>query len=430
MPCDCPNCRKDNILNGTLTTEKCSICSVVFEAKSPFQIMSDKTIVCNDCVYKYYVKCGYCGKLHKETSLKSAKKQSDDGSLVEIKVCERCWTQNYRKCKECHDVFDRYSTIQFNDKCFCKPCFNKHYQQCSHCQTIVLIGNITRVIRNNRFVCDKCFDFYGPIDLYERKPKMEFHGVPPHFMGVELEVELEDGKREIRGKKAQEVVDLFPDDYVILKEDGSINCGFEIVTQPSTLEEHIKMWNPFFDKLPSNLKSFNTPNCGLHVHCSRNPLSLLTIAKIVVFTNSPENQEFIEKIAGRGSCRYCAIKQKTYKGIADGVKFKRNERYEAVNLCNKDTIEFRIFKGTLKRESLFKAIEFCDSLVKFCLPANNSINYCRSRDNYINYVSINKKMYPHLHAFICAKIMKKETEQTKKFRFCVESKDNQTDLNK
>lgn len=430
MPCECPNCRKDNILNGTLTTEKCPICSVVFEAKSLFQIMPDKTIVCNDCISKHFVKCGFCNKLHRADSLKSARRTNDQNEISEVKVCERCWNQNYRECQECHEVFDKHSVMQHNDKCLCKPCFNKSYQQCSHCSSIVPIGSITRTIRSNHYVCDKCFDFFGPIELYERKPKMEFHGIPPHFLGVELEVELENAQREQRGKKAQEVVDLFPEDFVILKEDGSITCGFEIVTQPSTVDEHIKMWNPFFDKLPTNLKSFNTQNCGLHVHCSRKPLSLLTIAKIVVFANHPDNQKFIETIAGRSTCRYCAIKQKTYKGIRDGVLTQRNERYEAVNLCNKDTIEFRIFKGTLKRESFFKAVEFCDSLVKFCLPANHSISYCRSQKNYIEYVNVNKKIYPHLHAFISAKIQKKETKETKKFGFSVESKDSTPDLNK
>jgi len=393
--------------------------------------MTDKSLVCDACVAKLFVKCDFCNKLHKANDLKKAKKHGGSGVFIEVNICEHCYAQNYRDCQECHQWFDRYSVIQHSDKCLCKPCFDKSYQQCSYCSNIFPIGSITRRTRTNQFTCDKCFGFYGPIETYERKAKMEFNGIPPHFMGLELEVELEDGLREMRGKKAQEVHDLFPPEFIITKEDGSITCGFEIVTQPSDLASHIRIWNPFFDKLPTNLKSFNTTNCGLHIHCSRKPLSLLTIAKIVVFSNHPDNKSFVETIAGRSSCRYCAIKKKSYKGIKEGVVLQRNERYEAVNLCNKDTIEFRIFKGTLKRESVFKALEFCDSLVKFCLPANNSISYCRSKENYIEYVKVNKKMYPHLWAFICAKFLGKETDQTKKFGFavCSNKTDNTQDLN-
>jgi hypothetical protein len=416
-PCDCPHCRKDNILNGTLTTEYCPLCSVKFDAKSSFQIMTNKILVCDNCVNTKFVKCNFCNELHRSDTFKIAKKISDNGVIQDVKVCDRCFEQKYRECLECHDRFNSYSVKVHGAQCFCQNCFNKKYQQCTHCSAIVPIGTLKMVVRGGHNVCDTCFDYYGPIDLYERKVKTEFHGMPPHFMGVELEVEMEDGNKKKRGKKAQEVQDLFPQDFVILKEDGSLGCGFEIVTQPTDLIEHKKMWNPFFDKRPENLKSFNTTSCGLHVHCSRKPLSLLTIAKIVVFVNGPENKSFVETIAGRGACRYCAIKKKNYGIVKTNVVSQRNERYEAVNLCNKDTIEFRLFKGTLKRESFFKAIEFCDSLVKFCMTANYSVVYCRSKENYIAYVESHKKDYPHLNAFISAKILKKETDQTKKYGF-------------
>ena len=72
MPCDCPSCRQDNILNGTLTTEECPHCSVVFTPTSTFQIMTDKSLVCDACVAKLFVKCDFCNKLHKANDLKKA----------------------------------------------------------------------------------------------------------------------------------------------------------------------------------------------------------------------------------------------------------------------------------------------------------------------------------------------------------------------
>jgi hypothetical protein len=96
---------------------------------------------------------------------------------------------------------------------------------------------------------------------------------------------------------------------------------------------------------------------------------------------------------------------------------RHEDRHEAINLMNKETVEFRIFKGTLKPQSFFKALEFCDALLHFCLLGNNSISYCKSVPNFIKYVEENRKDYPHLWAFICAKWLKQNNDWAKKYGF-------------
>lgn len=415
MPCDCPSCKRDNILNGTLTAN-CGSCSTVLSATVTFQIMGDKSLVCDACVTQHYTSCVTCQKLHKKTDTKKVK--TENGS--EVSVCGRCFAQYYRECAECHGYFDRHNVFAHGEKTFCKPCFNKTYQVCQQCNTTHPKTVQFRIIRERYNVCDSCYSYYGTVGLYESKPKMEFQGKPPHYYGVELECELANQKKEERGLKAEEVSKLLGD-FAILKEDGSIRCGFEICTQPGSLDEHKVRWEPFFTNLPKNLVSFNAPNnnCGLHIHCSKKPLSLLTIAKIVVFVNDDKNQPFIEAIAGRKPNNYFQISKKKHSTVHRIGNLSRNERYEAVNLVNKDTIEFRIFKGTLKRESFYKAIEFCDAIIHFCMMGNHGINYCRELNNFIDYVGLRAKDYPHLYAFICAKILKRETKLTQKFGFSV-----------
>lgn len=420
MPCECPNCRKDNILNGTLIAD-CSCCSTRLSATLKFQVMPDKSLVCDDCVTKHYCSCGFCNKSFKKDGMKKAHRTLDDNSTKEFLVCERCFNQNYRECMECHNYFDRHSIMAHGDKCYCRVCFNKSYKMCGVCNTIhPKTAQMLAIFNGTALACDNCYGKYGPINKYETKAQLAFHGIPPHYEGVELEVELDDGDHNKRGWKAKEVVDLFEKDFVITKEDGSIRCGFEIVTQPATLSEQIRRWTPFFDKLPKNLKSFNTTNCGLHVHCAKKPLSLLTIAKIVVFVNDDPNKEFVETIAGRRSNTYSCLQKKEHATVKRIGNLDRGNRYEAVNLVNHDTIEFRIFKGTLKRESFFKALEFCDALIKFCMTGNNSIQHCRNKENFMAYVTEHKKDYPYLYAFICAKFLKTETKQTKAYGFVVE----------
>src|SRR5690606_30357619 len=48
------------------------------------------------------------------------------------------------------------------------------------------------------------------------------------------------------------------------------------------------------------------------------------------------------------------------------AKNTANHRYKAINLCNSNTVEFRIFKGTLKRDTIIASIQWVDVLIRFC----------------------------------------------------------------
>jgi len=434
MPCNCPSCRRDNILNGTLV-EKCACCQTEINAKITFKVMGDGSLVCESCYKEHYDNCIYCNKPFKKTELKNVVKDEQPA-----KICKRCFDSYYRECLECHTFVDRHECIQSpNDgKILCKPCFNKSYQQCHRCQSMGPKDSfpIHWLAGGLRGLCDNCYNQFGPITEYSSKPKIVFYGIShlkdkafedalkrTHFYGVELEVELKNRDLHMRGAKADQVLQLLGSDFAITKEDGSVKYGFEICTAPATLGEHYTRWKRFFEKLPDGLVSWNAyqEKCGLHIHCSKKPLSLLTIAKMVVFANSEPNQKFIESIAGRGSNQYFKIQKKNYNVVIPmrDRRLTHDDRYEAINLVNRDTIEFRIFRGTLREPSFFKALEFCDALTHFCMAGSNSISYCRSVDNFIDYVGLRAKDYPHLYAFICAKVLKKETKLTKQFGFGV-----------
>jgi len=43
-----------------------------------------------------------------------------------------------------------------------------------------------------------------------------------------------------------------------------------------------------------------------------------------------------------------------------------DSRYKAVNLCNRKTVEFRFFRGTLKRDTIIASIQWVDTIIKYC----------------------------------------------------------------
>lgn len=443
MSCKCSNCRRDAILHG-ITDGCCDCCQGPLTQKSKFNVVNDSELVCDGCFGTQYIPCPNCGtkqnqKLFIDVIINF--EADREGNLIpkKVKACKSCIQNNYRKCSDCNETVERHWAKSANDKFFCVPCFNKKYQSCGQCGQNFLKMAIPRIVKN-RVACESCWNIHGPIGDYETKAALKFHGPGPYFLGVELEVEIKGAHKEQRGQAAQDCIDLLAahdrevkakkladsaskvidpneleETFVIAKHDGSLACGFELCSSPATLEEHIKRWDKFFDKKPANLASFETPNCGLHVHISRRPLNLLTVAKILVFMNDSSNTTFVETMAGRKQNKYCVISQKRY----GHVLIPPIQRREAINLMNAETVEFRIFKGTLKRESFYKALEFCDAVVQFCMSCRYSIRHCRDKQHFIEYVGLRAKDYPHLHAFICAKVLKKETPLTKKFGFTI-----------
>lgn len=212
--------------------------------------------------------------------------------------------------------------------------------------------------------------------------------------GVELEVEVinDDDRYDL----AQAALDKLGEDFVILKNDGSLENGFEIVSAPADFSVHYTRWDRFFANRPRNLRSWDAPDdsCGMHVHVSRSALSALQLGKILVFINDPDNVAFVERMAGRSSSDYAKFKKKK---LSDGGRERADEeKYMAVNTLHKKTIEFRIFKGTLNIERFKGNLEFVEAVCKFSSPATGSAANL-TKEAFVEYVRPRRKLYPHLY---------------------------------
>lgn len=202
------------------------------------------------------------------------------------------------------------------------------------------------------------------------------------WLGVELEVEVREGDRS---QKAQELNEKINGGEVgklaFFENDGSLQSGFEIISQPMSLPKHRDLWSWLQDNSAvRGLRSHNTSTCGLHVHVNRDALSNIQVARIVTFVNDPRNEALIKAIARRYAEGYCKIKTKSLEDAAQS-----SDRYEAINITSQKTIEFRIFKGTLKYESLMAAVEFTNSMVEFSSKFRKADEL--TTDNFINFIN-------------------------------------------
>jgi hypothetical protein len=118
--------------------------------------------------------------------------------------------------------------------------------------------------------------------------------------------------------------------------------------------------------------------------------------RIQQFINDEVNLNYIKKMAGRNPNSYCEVnnqlKLKSYKNGG----FTRKEKFLAVNTLHKNSIELRIFKGTLNPITIHRQVEFCHALTNF---VKNTSYLKLSFSDFIEYTNKNKNMYPLLFEF-------------------------------
>lgn len=313
-------------------------------------------------------------------------------------VCPSCFSDHYFQCADCDNNFHENHSGGSNssDERICEGC-SENYFTCEDCDGVFSNDEYGEAGR-----CDECTREAQNSDLiheYGYDPdELTFHGDDDkrHY-GVELETVLKKGDLS---SAAEETIDKLGDDFAYLKKDSSLSGGvgaFEIVTHPATLDVHRERWPKFLDHPPRGLVSHDTSCCGLHVHVEKEGLSDLEIYRIVAFVNAASNAEFVEAISRRKSNQYARLDpNKKAKHI-----LKPTNRYEAINLQNSDTIEFRIFKGTLNKDSFFRSLEFVDGVTEWAKDPNTGLRSVHGTGSFFQFVANRAKEYPLLAAF-CA----------------------------
>jgi hypothetical protein len=112
----------------------------------------------------------------------------------------------------------------------------------------------------------------------------------------------------------------------------------------------------------------------------------------------------------RWSARYGF--EKTGAEILDKAKTSGNGRYSAINLCNYKTIEFRLFRGTLKYNTFIATLQLVSEICNVALSMSEEeienlswsdfvkeicyselIQYLKERELYVNdYIEITEEV--------------------------------------
>ena len=298
-------------------------------------------------------------------------------------LCLSCAEEETVICERCEERIYLENAVSDDSCCLCQDCYDEHYYRCESCDRIVHENDVCW--NNEMSYCPSCYDSIeddAEIESYDYKPMALFRGNGKRFLGVELEVD-EGGKDGDNAYRLKSIANAHLEN-IYIKSDGSLDDGFEIVSHPMTLEYHQNEmdWETLLEEAGNlGYRSHQTSTCGLHVHVNRNAFGENqaeqeeVISKILFFVEKHWNEMFrfsrrSESNMNRWSARFGF--EKTGKEILHKAKESGNGRYTAVNLNNYHTIEFRLFRGTLKYNTFIATLQMIDKICDVALSMSES----------------------------------------------------------
>ena len=350
-------------------------------------------------------------------------------------------------CTYCGQVIESDDEVAYQEDTLtlCRHCYQTEYTHCVNCGQLILIENAYQTDYSSEYYCCDCYYNDEPEPTYHERiihdygyqPEPIFYStdkdldsfndsnddsftaaiLPPstRYMGVELEIDCAGEDDEA----AEDI--LYEANYdgierLYIKHDGSLNEGMELVTHPMTLDYHCTVMP--WDHVVGTAKqlgylSHQAMTCGLHVHVNRNSfgedeyLQDTCIARILYFFEKhwDELLKFSRRTPRqleRWAARY-GLKEQPKEILDHAKKGYHGGRYMCVNLQNRDTIEFRMFRGTLKYNTIIATLQLvskicdlaCDlsdeemknlswtTFAEFCYEPE-LIQYLKERRLYVN----------------------------------------------
>ena len=354
--------------------------------------------------------CCYCNTILTESNAREF-----DGNLM----CESCYEAHTSHCDCCLERCWNDELIHNPTYTLCRYCYENNYTTCSECGALIHNDDVHYSDDDDEAYCLECYDKLNSAAIcsYHYKPEPIFHGSGSLYFGVELEID-EGGELN---SNAQQILDLanVKSERIYCKHDGSLQEGFEIVSHPMSLDYHTKEmnWKELMSKaIELGYSSHNTTTCGLHIHCNRDFFGddydeqERAIGRVVYFVEKHWNElkRFSRRTTSslnRWAAKYATISETIWETY-NKAKSKDMGRYVAINLNNYNTVEFRMFRGTLRYETFLATLQLVDEICKAALLLSDHelqelswcefvrlinkndkpelINYLKTRNLYVN----------------------------------------------
>ena len=340
-------------------------------------------------------------------------------------ICWNCWDNNVRSCDSCGRNFEMnggdynaevlraasvvnfigYAITEDTDATICNECsyscecgtrfeYEENSWEC--CE------ENSRLVHNYSY--SPTFRFYEMTlgrnlvhKMYPRNGKL--------YMGFEIELAYATNSLVTFYDKANESYDS--PRFMYVKDDASIGYnGAEFVTMPATMEafEYAFPWDAFKAMHDEGVRGWAYNSCGMHIHLSRSAFMPSHLYKFMKFQTV--NQDYCIAFSGRHSSfgqwdndtmidmnekpsKYC-------KGYTPA------ERFSAINVTPRSTIELRYFKSNITRDGILRNAQWVDALYEYTksmsitVPRANRWHWSR----FITFLNNNNNTYPLLLPYL------------------------------
>ena len=319
----------------------------------------------------HFLYCADCGKLIF---------REDAVSLEGGFYCNDCITE----CEICGSLILRDDACHAvdSDFDFCERCFERSTVICDDCGEHYRYEDSLYEVGDNWY-CDKCYPNHEPLihEYHNMKNYQDviFHGEESRdeavYMGYELEI---DSSSWFDREEVAKELDSRFGSFWNYENDGSLCNGFEIISHPASLSYHLKKMpecaSAFQYLKNKGIKSHDAGSCGFHVHLDRKYFGEKedsSIAKLLyLFERFYDELRTFSRRTNSQINDWARSRKEHYNGepgwIKKSMKHSYSCRYFAVNLINTNTIEIRLWRGTLNAETFEATLRFTARLAEIC----------------------------------------------------------------
>jgi hypothetical protein len=355
--------------------------------------------------------CTECNEKYHERNLFTFEYENADYEIQVIhNLCQSCYPRLTRdlglvSCTRCDKMVDPLALDYSDDNVnVCSTC-SDYFYECEEC---------------GAYTCDEWEHSHEVIRDSSFRPRLEFFpdSKQPYYFGFELELETDEN--DYASNYAEMVIKRLNKSNVkstapfYIKSDGSLDCGFELVSHPATIEWFRESGLlDMIDRFPSDFdfRAWDTTTCGFHVHVSRTAFHRENGGR-TIYSKAHElrfialfyrNQRFIEALAGRHSNTYAQFETEEFsnraKHLRGKVDRKEIDRYQVINTRNSNTLEIRIFRGTLRKDRILSNLELVQAGIEYTrnletAGLENIKNL--SHTKFVAYIQENAEKYPEL----------------------------------
>ena len=200
------------------------------------------------------------------------------------------------------------------------------------------------------------------------------------LLGAEIEVGgnnnvTSDNDKNSTVKKCIQIMngsDSDEENLIYSTHDSTVQIEFD--TMPCSLEFHKNKMNyremfEYLDK--EGYKGHDCETAGLHIHANRSYLGKsrisqeLVISKILYILEKFNDKICVIARRDNDYSEFVGEKQNEDSIVELYGKYKDKGKRAALNLQHKDTIEFRMFKSTLKYETFILTLEFVKDIIDY-----------------------------------------------------------------